>query len=161
VSLVARYNNASESTLRFEKNGAMVIVIRRKYSATCNVAVGRPPYKEWEITDRPVIAEGEHFYEIGGQTFLASRALYRGDDLRIKANKKLFIGRRDYSMVYRFTDDRRMAPWAVMDSMGDCSYPHLVETPTEVLCAYYSQHEDEVCKAYLCAFDKEAFLRGK
>ena len=64
-------------------------------------------------------------------------------------------------MIYKFTRDRRLVPWAVMDSMGDCSYPHLVETPTEILCAYYSQHEDKVCKVYLSAFDKREFLREK
>src|SRR5262249_7704346 len=41
-----------------------------------------------------------------------------------------------------------------------CSYPFLVETPTEVLCAYYSQHEDKVCKCFLAGFDKAEFLQG-
>jgi hypothetical protein len=48
-----------------------------------------------------------------------------------------------------------------MDSMGDCSYPFLVETPDEVLCAYYSQHEDEVCKVFLCGYDKAEFLKAQ
>ena len=65
----------------------------------------------------------------------------------------------DKLIIYRFRKDHKLQPWAVMDSMGDCSYPHLVETPTEILCAYYSQHENGLCKAYLCAYEKEAFLR--
>jgi hypothetical protein len=79
----------------------------------------------------------------------------------VKANPKVFDGRRAFCMIHRFTKERRLKPWAVVDSMGDCSYPFLVETPTEVLCAYYSQHEDRVCKCYLCGFDKVEFLKGK
>lgn len=159
VSLVVPYNNASESTILFEPDRTMVILIRRKYGRTSNVAVAKPPYTEWSISERPVIAEGEHFFQIGGQVFLGSRALYGGKNPQVLANPKIFDGRKAYSTIYRFTKDRQLVEWAVMDSMGDCSYPFLVETPTEVLCAYYSQHENKVSKAFLCAFDKEKFLR--
>ncbi len=159
VSLVAPYNNASESTLRFEPDRTMTIVIRRKYGSTCNVAVAKPPYRDWQIFGRPVIAEGEHFYEIGGQTFLASRASYRGKDERVLNAPQVFDKRRSYSTIYRWTQDRQLVEWAVMDSLGDCSYPHLIETPTEVLCAYYSQHENGLCKTFLCGYDKAAFLK--
>ncbi|MFN0198194.1 MAG: sialidase family protein [Planctomycetaceae bacterium] len=158
VSLVAPYDNASESTLKFDADGTLTVLIRRKYGTTSNVAVAKPPYQEWSISERPVIAEGEHFFEIAGQTFVGSRALYRGDDKRVLANPKIFDGRKAYSTIYRWTKDRELKEWAVMESMGDCSYPHLVETPTEILCAYYSQHENKVSKAFLCAFDKKEFL---
>lgn len=163
VSTVHYGQRESESILRFEEDRTMVILIRKKQASgsMCWVAVGKPPYKKWDITERPVIMEGEHFFDIGGQTFVGSRALYLGDDPRIKANEFLFNkGRRGFSIVYKWTLDRQLKPWAVMDSMGDCSYPQLVETPTEILCAYYSQHEDKVCKPYLCAFDKAEFLAG-
>ena len=161
VSTVHYDERESESTLRFELDRTLVIVIRKKQGEGCMcwVAAGKPPYRQWDISERPFIAEGEHFREIGGRTFLATRALYRGRDPRVLANRKLFIGRRDYSAVHRFTPDRQIRPWAVMDSMGDCSYPQLVETPTEILCAYYSQHEDEACKVFLCGYDKAEFLR--
>lgn len=160
VSTVAPYDNASESVLRFEEDRTMVVLVRRKYGRTVSLAVAKPPYKEWTISELPLIAEGDHFYELGGQTFLASRANYSGDNADVNANQ-LFDNRKSYSLIYRFTKERTLEPWAVMDSMGDCSYPTLVETPTEILCAYYSQHEDKVCKAYLCAFDKEAFFGKK
>ena len=160
VSTVAPFENASESVVRFEEDRTAVVLIRRKYGATYNVAVAKPPYREWEITERPGIVEGEHFFEIGGQTFLASRA-GAGVDPKMEDGPRIFEGRPSYAMIYKFTRDRRLVPWAVMDSMGDCSYPHLVETPTEILCAYYSQHEDKVCKVYLSAFDKREFLREK
>jgi hypothetical protein len=159
VSLVAPWNNASESTLRFEPDRTLTILIRRKYGKTSNVAAAKPPYLDWEITERPVIAEGEHFFEIGGQSFLGSRASYRGNDERVNANPNVFDNRKSYSTIYRWTADRQLVEWAVMDSLGDCSYPHLVETPTEVLCGYYSQHENGLCKAYLCGFEKQEFLK--
>jgi hypothetical protein len=125
------------------------------------VAVAKPPYREWRLEEFPGIVEGEHFFDIGGQTFLAARANYSGDDPKIRANPKVFDGRRSYTTIYRWTEARRLTPWAVVDSMGDCSYPFLVETPTEVLCAYYSQHQDRVCKVYLAGFDKREFLAGR
>ncbi|MGE0608085.1 MAG: sialidase family protein [Pirellulales bacterium] len=158
VSTVAPFNNASESTLRFEPDGTMVILIRRKYGKTCSVAVARPPYTDWDITDREGIAEGEHYFELGGQTFLATRSNYSGDNPEVLANPKVFDGRRSYAAIYRFTADRQFQPWAVVDSLGDCSYPFLIETADEILCAYYSQHEDGVCKVFLAGFDKRQFL---
>lgn len=161
VSTVLQVNNASESVLRFEEDRTMVIYIRRKYGHNHTVAVAKPPYQKWELTEHPGILEGEHFFEVGGQMFLTSRANYAGDHAEVKANPPLFDKRLSYSMVYKVNKDRSLTPWAVMDSMGDCSYPHLVETPTEVLCAYYSQHQDKVCKVYLCGYDKKEFLKGK
>ncbi len=161
VSTVAPFNNASESVLRFEEDRTMVVLVRRKYARHHTIAVAKPPYKEWQLTDRPGIIEGEHFFDIGGQTFLTARFNYAGDNPDVKANPRIFDGRRSYSTIYRFTKDRKLEPWAVMDSMGDCSYPFLVETPTEVLCAWYSQHEDKVCKVFLCGFDKKEFVKGK
>ena len=117
-------------------------------------------YTEWDVSPRPYIAEGEHFFEIGRKTFVPSRAVYRGKDPRILENKILWDRRRAFTVVYHFTKDRQLKPWAVVDSMDDCSYPWLVETPTEVLCAYYSQHEDGTCKVFLCAYDKKTFLEG-
>ena len=161
VSVVAPFNNASESTLRFEKDRTLVIVIRRKYGAQHSVAVARPPYKKWTITDHPKFIEGEHFFEIGGKTFLPSRAAYKGDNSAVLANRKLYGSRRPYSVIYHFTKDRRIEPWATMDSMGDCSYPHLLEMASEILCVYYSQHEDKVSKIFLCAYDKQKFLQDR
>lgn len=161
VSTVANFANASESVIHFEKDRTMVVLIRRKYGRNHSLAVSRPPYKDWQITENlPNIVEGEHFFEVAGQTFLGSRANYTGDNPDIRGNPKIFDGRKSYTTIYRF-QDRKLEPWAVVDSMGDCSYPFLVETPTEVLCAYYSQHEDRVCKVFLAGFDKAAFLKGR
>ena len=89
------------------------------------------------------------------------QSLSLGDNVDVKNNPRIFDGRRSFAIIYRFTKERKLEPWAVMDSMGDCSYPFLVETPTEILCAYYSQHEDRVCKVFLCGFDKKEFLKSK
>lgn len=161
VSTVAPFSNASESVIRFEPDRTAVVLIRRKYGKTHSVASAKPPYKEWAIEDRPGIIEGEHFFDIGGQSFLGTRANYNGDNAELKAIKDPYDGRRSYCVIHRFTKDRKLEPWAIVDSMGDCSYPFLVETPTEVLCAYYSQHQDGVCKCFLAAFDKAAFLMAK
>ncbi|MBM4072595.1 MAG: hypothetical protein FJ271_27245 [Planctomycetes bacterium] len=160
VSTILKAANMSESTLRVLADGTMRVMIRRKYGRDHDVATAGPPYTEWKIDTRPEIVEGEHLFEVGGQVFLASRANLAGKP-QAKEVPDLFDKRKSYSMVYRVDAECRLTPWAVMDSMGDCSYPFLVETPTEVLCAYYSQHQDRVCKVYLCGYDKTEFLKGR
>jgi hypothetical protein len=53
-----------------------------------------------------------------------------------------------------------LVPWAVLDSMGDNSYPRAVVTDDQVLITYYSQHENRLDKTFLAAFDKSTFLAG-
>ncbi len=158
VSTVHYNQRESESTLYFEQDRTMVIMIRKKQvGRLCWIATAKPPYKQWDISERPFIAEGQHFHKIDGKVFLAGRRIYVP---QTRADKNMFTGTECYSTIDLFTKDRQIQPWAVMDSTGDCSYPQVVETPTEILCAYYSQHEDGVCKVFLCAYDKAEFLRG-
>lgn len=161
VSTVANYDNVSESTIHFEEDRTLVVIIRRKFGKTLTVAVAKPPYTEWDKTERSMIAEGEHFVTIGGEVFLGTRSNYAGDNPDVLNSPKLFDDRRSYTAVYQFTRDRQFVPRAVVDSAGDCSYPFLIETPTEILCAYYSQHEDHVCKVFLAGFDKAEFLKSR
>jgi hypothetical protein len=154
--------NISEAALRFEPDRTMSVIVRRKWSGdSCTLAVAKPPYTQWEVSTLPEVAEGHSFFEAGGQVFLGSRAYYRDDIPEIRANKSLRYVSADgvaYTVIHRFTKDRKLVAWAVVDSMGDCSYPRFVETPTEILVAYYSEHEDNICKPYLAAFDKRRFL---
>ncbi len=155
-----------ERTLKVITSDAIIGLRRPKWTRamsdlggwTAMVATAKPPYSEWEMSDLPVIAEGHHFFELGGHTFLGSRANYSGDHAEVNDNPPIFDNRRSYTLIYDFTADRQLKPWAVVDSLGDCSYPFLVETPTEILCAYYSQHEDGVCKPFLYGFDEREFL---
>ena len=161
VSTVHANQDESESILRFEEDRTAVVLIRQKWGARVTwVAVAKPPYQNWETKALPQETGGHHFYEIGGQTFVPTRAVYNGTDTNILAMQKEFGNRPYYSAIFKFTKDRELAPWAVMDSMGDCSYPQLVETKNEILCAYYSQHEDKICKVFLCGYDKREFLAG-
>ena len=157
--------NVSEAAMRFEPDRTIVVVVRRKWTDDfCSLAIAKPPYKQWEEANQRQVAEGHSFFECGGQTFMGSRAYYRGQIPELKESKTLRYVSKDgvaYTVIHKFTKDRKLVPWAVVDSMGDCSYPRFVETPTEVLVAYYSEHEDNICKPYLAAFDKAAFLRGK
>lgn len=161
VNRVVPFDNSSESTLWFDRDRTMTIAIRRKYDRRFNVAVGRPPYRKWDISTRPMIAEGHRFFQFGNKLFMPSRAIYEGQDKRVLSNPVVFDKSKPYSVIYRVTDDREFQPWAIMDSMGDCSYPYLLETKDgDILCAYYSQHEDNVSKIFLCAYDKTEFLKG-
>ncbi|MFN0195831.1 MAG: hypothetical protein ACKVT0_03755 [Planctomycetaceae bacterium] len=154
--------NISEAAIYFEPDRTMCVIVRRKWSGDYStLAVARPPYTEWSLHPRPEVAEGHRFFVADGQVFMGSRAYYRDEIPEIKANPSLRYASEDgvaYTVIHRFTADRKFRAWAVVDSMGDCSYPRILETPTEILVGYYSEHEDNICKPYLAAFDKEQFL---
>jgi hypothetical protein len=161
LSTIHANQEESESIVRFEPDRTAVVLIRQKWGPQASwVATAKPPYKEWTVADRPDTLGGHHFVEIGGQTFVPTRAALKGESAESKVAPPSGSNPTYYSAIFHFSPERTLVPWAVMDSMGDCSYPQLVETPTEILCAYYSQHEDGVCKVFLAGYDKQEFLRG-
>jgi len=74
VSTVHAAESESESAMRLEDDGTMVIMIRQKYKATSLRAVAKAPYQDWRIDKLRVELGGEHFFDIGSQTFLGTRA---------------------------------------------------------------------------------------
>lgn len=154
----------SETVIHIKDDGTMIAFVREKYAARRYfLATSQAPYTEWNSVQGDFSLEGQHFFEVDGQLFLGSRAFLDPDlatDQLILDNAILGQNRLPYTMIYRVEDDNSLTPWAVLDSLGDNSYPRVVVTGDEVLIAYYSQHQDGVDKVYLAAFDKDVFLAG-
>jgi hypothetical protein len=140
----------------------MVALVRQKWNGADFMRVeGAPPYDHWTSMPGNVELEGHQFFDVDGQLFIGSRA-YLPQELINAQNyaDNLALGqtRQPYTAIYRVEDDFSLTLWAVLDSLGDNSYPRIVATDDEVLVAYYSEHEDSVDKVFLAAFDKDVFL---
>ncbi|MDR0902132.1 MAG: hypothetical protein LBM92_05115 [Opitutaceae bacterium] len=125
----------NETTLRFEKDGKMLALVRRE-AGDQKGWVGRsaPPFTEW------VWQPSNHRF--GGQNLLQ---LDTGEWI---------VGTRDYSnmkiagswhgaayLLARLMDDGRLEPLLKLPSGGDCSYPGLAQVGDEIWTTYYSSHE--------------------
>jgi hypothetical protein len=157
-------NHESETAIHIQPDGSMVALVRQKWAARDYFMATSPgpPYTDWTSVQMNFSLEGQHFFEVDGQLFLGSRAFFDpalASAELISQNAELGQSRLPYTLIYKVESDFSLLPWAVLDSMGDNSYPEVVVTDDEVLIAYYSQHQDRVDKVYLAAFDKATFLK--
>jgi hypothetical protein len=154
--------SSSETALHVGDDGSMVAMVRQKWNGSDFMMVeGAPPYDHWISTPGNVELEGHQFFDVDGQLFIGSRAYLPAELVNAQNyadNLALGQTRQPYTAIYRVEDDFSLTLWAVLDSLGDNSYPRIVATDDEVLVAYYSQHEDGVDKVFLSAFDKDVFL---
>jgi hypothetical protein len=150
----------SEAALHLQLDGTAIVIARGDTTGSHFRASAPPPYTKWQVSELPEVAQDHVFQSVGDRAFLASRALMRRDEAlakEIPATDEAW----PYIVIYRLTNTPELRPWATVPSMGICGQPRLLETPTQILCAYSSQHEDGVVKPYLAAFDKTHFVRKR
>jgi len=117
----------NESTIRFDKKGNMLILVRREAKANGLLGISKPPYTDWKW-----ISPG---YRLGGPNFL------------VYGKNKLIIGTRLYktsgaSTVVNLTDlNGKIEKKIELPSGGDTSYPGLVIWRNILWVSYYSSHE--------------------
>ncbi len=117
----------NESTIRFDKNGKMYVLIRREAGNKLGViAESNPPYKEWKHT--PIT------FRLGGPNFIFLN------------NKKLLIGTRMFdpeaSMGFYTTDLKGSVINSLkLPSGGDTSYPGMLIYKNKLWVSYYSSHQ--------------------
>jgi hypothetical protein len=152
--------DVGEAVVHFEPDGTAVVVAGANTLTSHYQAVAAAPYTSWQLSELPDMVVGHSWFSLGGRTFLATRANHVPDsDGPIAGSQP--DGPRPYIAIHRLMKGGEWRLWAVVDSQGECSHPRLVETPTEVLCAYTSQHEDGVAKPFLAGFDRIEFLRRR
>jgi len=117
----------NEATIRFDKNGSMMILLRREAGATGMLGISQTPYKSWKWTELD--------YRLGGPDFLVMK------------KNALLIGTRLYgpssnSTVLYVTDkDGTIKKTVRLPSGGDTSYPGLLIHKKHLMVSYYSSHE--------------------
>ncbi len=121
------YDLPNESTIRFDHEGKMRILIRREAGDRMGVlAESMPPYKQWTYTKLD--------YRLGGPNFIFFN------------QTRLLIGTRIYdegpSTGLYVTDLKgKILKTLKLPSSGDTSYPGMLIVKNELWTSYYSSHE--------------------
>lgn len=133
----------NESTIRFDKNGKMYVLIRREAGDKMGVmAESNSPYKEWNYTPTT--------FRLGGPNFVFLN------------NKKLLVGTRMFdpeaSMGIYATDlGGNVIKTLKLPSGGDNSYPGMVVYKNKLWVSYYSSHEGKT-SIYLAKIPLDSLL---
>lgn len=115
----------NETTLRFDKAGNMLALVRREQGNGW-FGSAKPPFKEWTWHELNYKLGGPNFIELPDGSLLAGTREY--------APKKTSM------LVARLTPTA-LQPLATLPSSGDCSYPGMVWHDNLLWVSYYSSHE--------------------
>lgn len=117
----------NESTIRFDSEARMLILVRREGGANGMLGISEFPYSDWSWSHLS--------YRLGGPDFV------------ITSDQMLLIGTRLYepgstSTVIRVTDlQGRTLKLLTLPSGGDTSYPGMLIFRNRLYVSYYSSHE--------------------
>ncbi len=130
VSQLPIDGNPNESTIRFDKEDKMVVLVRRETSDKMGVlAKSAYPYTNWDFTKLTV--------RLGGPNFL------------FFGKNDLLIGTRDYrdtgakTVLHRTDREGNIEKTIEFPSVGDTSYPGMLYYKNKLWMVYYSSHEDK------------------
>ena len=115
----------NETTLRFDKAGNMLALVRREMANGC-FGSAKPPYKEWEWHELNEKIGGPNFIQLPDGSLVSATRHY--------APKKAT------TLISRLTPTGRQ-PLLTLPSGGDCSYAGLVFHDDLLWISYYSSHE--------------------
>lgn len=126
----------NESTIRFDKNGKMYVVIRREQKDKMGViATSNPPYKDWTFNYMNQRLGGPDFIFLNDSTLCIGSRLYPKDEIKGEGNK------RHLSAVFIADLKGNVRKVIELPSGGDTSYPGMVVYDGKLWYSYYSSHE--------------------
>lgn len=122
--------NPNESTIRFDKEGEMYVLVRREAGDKMGVlAKSRPPYKDWKTEKLTKQLGGPNFFFLDNSTLVMGTRDYR------KTGAKTVIYVTDLEGDINNTIE--------LPSGGDTSYPGMVIYKKKLWFVYYSSHEEK------------------
>jgi hypothetical protein len=139
-NLVSRINidgSPNESTIDFDKNDQMYVVIRREEGDKMGViAKSTAPYTDWKFTKMTERIGGPDFFFLDDQTLcIGSRQYIPNPPGSAKEYKKYIT-----SLFITDLDGRIKKTIPLEQSGGDTSYPGLVVYKDKLWVSYYSSH---------------------
>jgi hypothetical protein len=120
----------NESTIRFDKEGRMIIMVRREGGAKGILGISRPPYTGWNWTNLE--------YRLGGPNFLLLK------DGSLCIGTRLYGSDGSRTVINLTTPDGVIKKQIMLPSGGDTSYPGMLIFKKELWVSYYSGHEGRV-----------------
>jgi hypothetical protein len=122
----------NESTIRFDKNDKMYIIIRReKEDQLAVLAKSEFPYVQWKFNKMNYRAGGPNFIIFNDTTLCIGSRLYEYENEKLKPSTVIFLSDLD-GKIYKVIK---------LPSGGDTSYPGMVIYKDELWFSYYSSHE--------------------
>jgi len=114
----------NETTLRFDKNGNMLALVRRE-AGNGYFGSAKAPFKDWAWHELNVRLGGPNFIEIPDGSLIAGTRAF---------------GKKTTTMVARLTPTA-LEPLVTLPSGGDTSYPGMFWYENMLWFSYYSSHE--------------------
>lgn len=117
----------NETTVRFRRNGAALMLVRREAGDQGGwIGTSSPPYSDWKFAPTNVRLGGPDFLELADGSLVAGSRDHSGGAPKLS--------------LFRMTGDS-LSPALTLPSGGDCSYPALVWHDGLLWVSYYSSHE--------------------
>lgn len=136
VSKIDIDGQPNESTIQFDKNGKMYVLIRREQKDKMGVlAISNPPYQDWTFNHMSQRVGGPNFIFLNDTTLCIGSRLYPPEDAAGTGNKK------HLSAVFISDLKGKINKIIELPSGGDTSYPGLVVYDGKLWYSYYSSHE--------------------
>jgi hypothetical protein len=123
----------NETTLRFDRDGTMIALVRREAEGMMGyVGTARPPFTEWKWQESNFRFGGQNFIQLPDRRWIvASR-----DHTSLPPGTK-----GAQTMVAQLETNGHLTRLATLPSGGDTSYPGLVWHDGVLWVSYYSSHE--------------------
>lgn len=118
----------NESTIRFDKDNKMYVLVRRETGDQMGMlAVSDFPYNQWQYHKLSVRLGGPNFQFLGNGKMVVGTRLHEG---------------KEASTALHVTDlEGKILKTIKLPSNGDSSYPGLIVEKNQLYVAYYSSHE--------------------
>ncbi|TAN16868.1 MAG: hypothetical protein EPN37_07865 [Chitinophagaceae bacterium] len=118
----------NESTIRFNKNNEMFVLVRRDAGNKMGVLLkSRPPYTHWRCKQLKI--------QLGGPDFLFL------NDTRLVIGTRHYLGKRNTTAIFVTNLKGRILKDIELPSGGDTGYPGMVIYKNLLWVSYYSSHE--------------------
>lgn len=137
VSKIDVDGRPNESTIRFDKNGKIYVLIRREEGDTRGVlATSVAPFKTWEFNKLDQRLGGPNFIFLDDKTLCIGSRYYPADMAEQKNLNK-------HTTAVFITDlqGKTIKIIPIKQSGGDTSYPGMLIYKNELWYSYYSSHE--------------------
>jgi len=122
----------NESTIRFDKNDKMYVMIRREKDDQMGMlAKSEAPYAAWTIDRMNYRLGGPNFLFLNDKTLCIGSRLYEMVDSKVKPSTVIFLSDLN-GKIYKTIR---------LPSGGDTSYPGMVIYENQLWFSYYSSHE--------------------
>jgi hypothetical protein len=127
VSLLEVENLPNESTIRFDKNGKMYVMVRREAGDQMGVlATSNAPYHNWNYSKLDFRLGGPDFLFLNDNTLVMGTRLY---------------GEQTATGILITDLEGRILKTITLPSGGDTSYPGMLFFKDKLWVVYYSSHE--------------------